>query len=557
MSDPEVEPPDDAPAPLDPAPLDPATFVRAFAWISIAAALVLTIAKIFARFDVATLWDDAYMFHRYARNLLSEGRLSWNPGGGATYGLTTPMVLALTVPLHFITGGNPALTVMLTSTVAGVAFLGLLVWLWRGTAGSSTVKLLGMVLVAACFALSNTTEHFVSGMDTMFGLAYFAGWLVALRWMDRRRTLRSALIVGALGGLAFWARPELIVPMMLAPAALASFAPEADRRRAGWIALLTCTATLAAVLAFNRLYFQSWLPLPFYAKSLRLYGDNIWWIYQGGSTNEIVAFLISYWPLFTVIGLDVVTGARRWWRREPADLALTAGAAVCLLYYWLGPLPVMPFSQRFYQPVLPSLFYLTWRGLSRLEELALRSPGAERSPLFAAIACASMAALWTELVPAALTSTRDAVSASLWQRMGRFSVKAHAKEAGPQGYWFKVDLFSKLPDDLVIATTEVGLLSALNPDKVIVDLAGLNERSFAHGHFQAAGLFEKYQPDLIYMPHPHYNEMVKALKKSPAFREYEAFDKESLGTKEFGLALHKRSPHYDAMKSIVARYRPK
>jgi hypothetical protein len=534
-----------------------ATFVRAFAVLSIAVSVVLAVAKIVTKFDVGTLWDDAYMFHRYALNLVNEGRLTWNPGGEPTYGLTTPLVLLLTVPLHLLTRGNPSLTMMLTSMIGGVVFLGLLAWLWKRAPGSRVIKVLGLVLVGACFALSQTTDHFVSGMDTTFALAYFTGWLVALRWMDRARTLRASVIVGVLGGLAFWARPDLCVFVLPALAALAALPREADRRRAGRIALLACVAALAVVLVINRLYFASWLPLPFYAKSLHLYGDNIWQVYRGTSTTELFAFLASYWPLFVLIGLDVALGARRWWRREPADLALAAATATFLLYYWLGPLPVMHYSQRFYHPMLPALFCLSWQALSRLEDRVALPPDAERSPLFGAIVCVSMAALWTGLMPATLTTTRDAVTAVLWRRVGRFNIKVHAQEAGPQKYWFKLDLFSALPDDLVIATTEVGMLAALNPRKVVIDLAGLNERGFAHERFRAANLFEKYQPDLIYMPYSHYREMNEEIKKSPSFREYEAFDRQSLGTKDFGLAIRKKSPHYEAMKTIIARYRPK
>ena len=556
MPDRAVDPPADAPQPPT-AQRPVATFVRAFAMLSIAASLVLVITKVVTKLDVATLWDDAYMFHRYALNLVNEGRLTWNPGGEPTYGLTTPLVLVLTLPLHLVTGGNPSLTVMLTSVIAGVVFLGLLVWQWKRAPGSRVIKLVGLVLVAACLALSQTTDHFVSGMDTTFALAYLTGWLIAVRWMDRARTLRAAVTVGVLGGLAFWARPDLCVFVLAVPAALAVVAREADRRRAGWIALLTCAATLGAVLVFNRLYFASWLPLPFYAKSLHLYGDNIWRVYRGASTTELSAFLVSYWPLFVIIGLDVALGVRRWWRREPVDLALVAATAFFLFYYWLGPLPIMPYSQRFFHPMLPALFCLTWQALSRLEDLIVLPSDAERSPLFGAIVCAAMAALWTTLVPAALVTSRDAVGVVLWRRVGRFNIKAHAKDAGPQKYWFKLDLFSALPDDLVMATTEVGMLAALNPRKIVVDLAGLNERGLAHRRFQAASFFEKYHPDLIYMPYSHYKEMIEDIQKSAAFKDYEAFDRNALGTKDFGLAINKRSPHYEAMKTIITRHRTK
>jgi hypothetical protein len=228
-------------------------------------AAVLVLAKVVARFDLSTLWDDGYMFVRYGESLLREGRLSWNPGGEATYGLTTPLVLLFTVPLALITGHNAALTAMLTSVIGGLLFVFFAIQLWRGAPGSRAVRLSGLVLASVCVALSLTPDHFVSGMDTTFALAYFAGWLLMVTRLEQRPSRYLAAAVGIAGGLAFWARPDLCVYTLAVPAALAVLSRERERRLAGVVALAATVATLGAVLLVNQLYFASPLPLPFYA----------------------------------------------------------------------------------------------------------------------------------------------------------------------------------------------------------------------------------------------------------------------------------------------------
>ena len=82
-----------------------------------------------------------------------------------------------------------------------------------------------------------------------------------------------------------------------------------------------------------------------------------------------------------------------------------------------------------------------------------------------------------------------------------------------------LDRYAELPDDLVVATTEVGVLGASMPNKTVIDLAGLNTAQFAKQAFDPSALFATRRPDVIYMPHWHYVEMNEALKRDPTFRD--------------------------------------
>jgi hypothetical protein len=524
-----------------------ARLTRAVAIATVAVCAALVAAKVVVRFDLSALWDDAYITTRYATNVLRTGRIAWNPGGEAVYGLTGPLILVLALPLEIVTRHNQALAATLTSAIAGVAAVTLMVLVLRRTVdASSGAKWGGGVLVAVCIALSATPDHFTSGMDTTFVIAYAALILLVFHRMEQSCSQRSAIVAGVVGGLAFWVRPDLLA-YVLPVATLAVGAARRELRRAGLVALGICAAVLALIVLVNILYFHSPLPLPFYAKGTRLYGSSIWRAYQGVASTELVAFLTYYWPLLAIALAYGISSLRSRVRAAPLELGVLCGVLVCLYYYWRLALPVMYFSARFYQPTLPFLCWLSWRAIGRLERAL--GPAAEKSHL-ALLGCAGMLAAWTSLVPMLLTTLRDISGALIAKRVGHFDIHFHSRQAGPQSYWFRFDRFAALPDDLVIATTEVGMLGALAPDKVVLDLAGLNERSLAHGAFEAAWLFDRH-PDVIYMPHPHYVEMIKAIHSSPAFDRYDFFDKSEIGAKEFGLAIWKDSPYYPAMRAIV------
>ena len=109
-----------------------------------------------------------------------------------------------------------------------------------------------------------------------------------------------------------------------------------------------------------------------------------------------------------------------------------------------------------------------------------------------------------------------------------------------------------MPDDLVIATTEVGLPAALNPGKVIVDKAGLNETTIARNGFSADWLLERYAPDLIYLPHPHYRGMARALVGNPAFvAGYQIYSSQELGGVLMGVAVRRDGPYANRLRAIM------
>lgn len=517
----------------------------------------LCIFKVVHVFEFGAVMDDAFIFQRYAHNLLAGEGLRFNPGGEPTYGLTALLFVVPAALGHLLAGSNPLLGALLASCLCGLLMLTLAVQLlWEHVDGSRTARLVGLLLFATCLAWSATPEHFASGMDTTFALAYLAGLLIAADRFERRPGQGRAITVGVMGGLAFWVRPDLASFGLALPAAMVLWAKGRDERRHGAVALGVAVAGLAALLAINRLYFSSALPLAFYAKSPGAYEGALARVYGGRASEHLLEFVRGWWPVLLIVGLEVVSRSRSYWRHAtPLDKGALAATLVCMAYYWLLALPVVADGQRFFQPAALACGYLAARTVARWErELGPALRRVDRGAL--ALAASGGMVVLLALIAPIFVDYGKRFSVAVTQRKWRWDPLRVARLQGPSGYWFKLPQVTALPDELVIATTEVGFLGALNPHKTIIDMAGLNERRFAHQPFDPGWLLDERRPDWIYMPHEDYGPMVQALLHHPSFQAYEHHDKHRLKTRHFGVALRKDSPHYPAMRELVDDVRP-
>lgn len=529
---------------------------RSLLGFTIAISLLVITLEVLARLDVRTLWDDAYMFQRYAYNVIHHRAVSWNPEGPPAYGLTSPSFLLIGIPLQLLTQGNMSLSAMLSSIVAGVLAIGMAMNLAVRTLEARHERWVAATLCMFYLAYSTYSDHCVSGMDTTWGLAYLFFYLWNAHRLVQGGGKKAIIITGILGGLGFWVRPESLVVTFLLPMMLIAF-PRAgtSQRRDGIRVLATSAGVLLLLLVIGQLYFKSALPLPFYAKATNLYGTGIRRAYSLGSTVDFLSWLGYSWLLLALVLVDIFSGPRRYFKQSTAlEKAAFVSSLILIAYAWIIVTPIMGFSSRFYFPAVPGLMYAAIRSVGRLmDSSATESKPSDTTAITKAATTVMVGYGLSLLFPIVVTAGKEIVGNINARTFARFDIHAHSRESGPQKYWFAFDRFAELPNDAVIATTEVGMISALkgNLPKTVVDMAGLNEPRFSLKPFSAAAFFDAYLPDLIYMPHPHYVNMTEDLQKHPSFSKYEVFSKSQLGTNDFGLAIRKDSKHYDKMRAIV------
>lgn len=514
-------------------------------WFMASACLLVLAFQVGQTLGASSVWDDAWMFVRYADQLLASGVPAFEPGGRGVYGLTSPGFLTIVAPMRLAFGADAVRAISAASLFSGLLFLA---FLWRMLAAltlaaprrrAATFALVAFTLAYASPALA---RHFASGMDTMYALAYLSLWLLFARWQARLATTDAAFTLGAFGGAAFSVRPDLLIITCGVPLLAALLTRDSARRRA-WLVAFAATLGVAALQsAFYAWWLHSPLPLPFWAKLPGHYGPTLRAAYEGVALRELLAFARGVWPLLAVIAAAIATNPSRWWAETSGlDKSLLAACAVFAGYHAIAVVPVMAYAQRFDQPLLPVLAFLAARSLAAL---ARRFPQAGARALPATVVALAIAALSLRRVVA-----HELAPMSHGPAETRFDLAA-AYHANWSHYWVALDQVSRLGDDLVIATTEVGMPLAMGPRRRMVDLAGLNETSMTRARVSADSVLRREQPDLVYLPHPHYAEMRAAILADPWFTaHYDVWAAESLRA-DMGVAVRRGGPYADTLRAL-------
>lgn len=206
------------------------TVVNRCFWIILIISSLVLIFGVLSRFSIFNIWDDAFMFVRYADNLMKYGKLSWNPGMEPSYGLTSILYLIVITPIRILTSNNPALTAMLSSMLCGFLFIGLSILLvFKYIKATPTIKysLVLLTLISLALANEHLSAHFCSGMDTTFAMSYITLYLIIAIAFERSSSLKTGITLGIIGGLAFSVRPDIMLFSYIVPFSIILFAREA------------------------------------------------------------------------------------------------------------------------------------------------------------------------------------------------------------------------------------------------------------------------------------------------------------------------------------------
>ncbi len=532
------------------------TYNRVFLCFIFAACAVILIFETIVRTNVFYIWDDAYMFVRYADNILSNGSIAWNPGGPPTYGVTSMLFLIIVLPIRLLFPGSPLATAWMASSVSGLAFFALLILLIKKYANrGSPLNIWLFVLIFAVFAFSaeHIATHLTTGMDTMFVICFVAIYIIAGKWFEQKQTVSNFVVLGLLGGIAYFIRPDLLIITYTIPGIMILFATGRNYRYMA-LGILAITVLITGVsLIVSYLYFDSALPLPFFVKGLKSYGMSIYRYYSFVPYRQLFEYSLSYSPFVLLIAGGILVNPKKWLRESSAlEKGLLVSLVLFIVYYTFFVLQVMFYHARFYYPILPIIIYLGCRGAVYIyNELPIQLREGIQQITNPVRITALVIVLGILIFPLVTASnhliTRIAINETLVFDLGKNSKRIWNWEH----YWLQLDEFSALPDDLVIATTEVGLPAVMNPGKAIVDMAGLHETEIAHNGFSADYVFEEYNPDLVYLPHPHYVKMIEEIKSNKYFNEnYDLYLAEDFGVL-MDVGVRKDSKYYKDMTRII------
>ena len=328
------------------------------AGLGVIALLLLVATAIFVRGHWGSLYDDAFIYLRYARNLREGCGLRWNCEDTPVEGFTSPAWLALIV----LASGFTTRFVLAGETIAAVSLALMLgatvVFSDRLAARVTTSGYRRLVLVGAV-ALSLGADHLVL-VNGVVGVESPLVALAILAFAAAVFARRPWLVVAALLG-AVLVRPECAL-LVLALPFLPHFGKLADasrvardERRRLWL-LLVCGLALEVGVRFA------------------LFGDvvpNTFWAKSGGSWRHAelgAAYIGQAVVTFPALLLAPTVLAAPQLRREAAPL-LGAFFVWMAVFLWTGG-DFFAYSSRFAFPLVPVSTALAVCGVFALAERA-------------------------------------------------------------------------------------------------------------------------------------------------------------------------------------------
>ena len=510
----------------------------------------------------STDFDDAYMFLRYAHNLLAGFGLRWNRGEAPVYGATSlPHVLVVALVRRLAPRLDDAAVLQTASGAAAILFVVALVLTCARFARHPVLRRRGWIWAALLLPplayAEPFTFHAQTGMDTMLAaLANTALVYAALALAEapsRARAFGAALAAYA----AYLVRPDSAIYAAGIPAlCLAVTGPRGARRRP----LIAFVAALAALVAIDLLVKQRWLGTPW---PLGAYAKRPW--YYGGFAGEFTWNPFWFLRVFFAGAAPFIAALVLFTTRRSAGLAAALLAPVTVTIVALfGVNQIMGHLGRFYFPALP--FVVVAAALifdRRLVQTVGAGEGSAGAP--APMSVATSATLRGPLARLAGAALLLLVGERVLTVAGaRYDARAATQALAPlDGYtvpaalplpqldsWTssqQMALFARdAPAGTRFAMSEHGLVGAAAPDAVIIDVLGLHDREFARHGFRAAELWRR-APEVIWMPHPDHTQMVRDILDSAELWDHYDFFPDAFS---YGVALRRDGPRAAALEAL-------
>lgn len=496
--------------------------------------LIVALALVRSDLDTVLRFDDAFMFWRYALNLREGFGMAWNPGGEATYGLTSQLWVYFVLPFTY-TSLAPAKALQIAPLMMGLAgfMLGGVSVARTGLRLPIYIGLLVLLLLVGPFAF-----HMTTGMDTMLSFTTNVALLAAVeRWRDHQRS--GAVLVGVAAFVTVLARPENLFVAFGVPA-LAWLLLRPERKFHDILLPIGLPGVLLAanLLVCYRVYGTP-LPLSFYAKSGAAYEGFL-------NRENPVRYMANAMPAaLPSLALCLVFGRGHW--RYLAVMAIP----VAVTFLYLATVhQVMGFQGRYYMPFLPFVVFpaavVTADALERSQRM-----GISKFWLLAVVPVAALVLLTGKQALASAEAAWHAwtLPAPVPQSVPLVSARTGLPRLAPTQAWSTAATIARrLPAGTVLAASEVGSIGGYAPHVIIIDMAGLNDREIGMNGFSADRLIAR-GPDLIWLPHEDYTGARAALLASEAFRNHYRL---LVGAFDYGLAVRTDGPRTAAVERVVA-----
>ncbi len=210
-----------------------------------------------------TLFDDAMISMRYAKNLAAGHGLVWNPGGEEVEGFTNPLWVLFMAVFHL--PGIPPPKISLLIQISGAIFLIINLIFVKKIADrifdkSPAISLASMVLTAFYLPLNNWALQGTE-VSILALVVSMTAWK-AIQSIDRKVVPVDLYV---LLGISTLVRPDMIVPAIVIIVLLGAFDSE-NRRKHVFIGFGIVLGFILFQTLIRILYYGEWLPNTYYLK---------------------------------------------------------------------------------------------------------------------------------------------------------------------------------------------------------------------------------------------------------------------------------------------------
>ena len=509
--------------------------------------------SILAYLNFPTEFDDAYMFLRYAKQIIAGYGHVWNIGEPQVYGSTSLTHLMLVTFLRWVLFfASDTAVLFISSALPSLATV-----IVFGYTASKIVKhhlfnnqlVLCIGIASVLFGCSeHFYYHFNTGMDTMLCFLMHSILIsyVLLHW-EHQWNWKTAFITAFITYLVFITRPEHILPAGVFVLLYVLFFQKTETIKTLSKFVLSIIVLLGIDTVIKFLIFGDILPLAFYSKRSGFYVDY----------NE------DYWPqkhfihfffLSVSFGISVILV---YFKKIDIKKAIVFCLPVGLLIlYLLTVVQIMGFRSRYYHPVGPYILFFALTLLPatfRLSKIKL-------TIFITSVILLSANSIWVKINRDVIQNFKHHIEKTprYFPKMEmQYCTVPDSSLNRNHRWWLNTmsqmdSLLREIPENIIISSSEYGIIGADYPRLTIIDPLGLHNPEIAKNGFSYEALVRK-KPSMIWFAHSDYKTIFRRTLSNPAFwNEYEYYPT----VFEFGIAIRK-DEHSEFVTSIVDKYHRK
>jgi hypothetical protein len=511
-------------------------------WISFTITIIIFLIYILQK--PSNHFDDSYMYIRYAVNLLHGFGIAWNPGGEHIYGCTSIPFLFIVAFFKLIfpaiNSGNLLVYISALFGLLSILTLPFVVYYYLENRLFKNIQLIIIIIFPLTFLHFAFIFHSARGMETT--LAFFINiiFLLSLKLATNKDSNLAYILAGIIAFLPYFIRQDnILYSLLFSFLYLQLIAKSCNKKKLLFFIPLLILLIIDSYVKYKT--FGDILPLPFYAKKSSNFSKT-GFLELFNPFTLFADYLLYLLPFIVIIIFFIDKRIKNYAIAFLIPFILTCG-------YYFTFIHIMGFDFRYFFPFTPYIIILAFKILEQdidINKDKFLNIIKYRVPIFLLMILS--------IIYVKYFSEKIYNLVYLKGKNYHFYEK-RVTSLPSLGWWDSIvafnQLLNELPDNIVIASSENGLISASHTNIKIIDLSGLHDKYYAYHGFSAKNLMER-NPDIIWFPTRTYNTIITDIINNNEFKDKYKYFPDAY---ENGLAVNLNRPDLIMkVKEVMSNY---